>query len=219
MWVPFELGRPLGVPNDTAFQRKVLFSLLSLLERTDGPFILDDFPVDAPESDDNVEVLSCPVNFEDPDADDPDPLKTKFIREIQAMRPWYDMALKKRGRTTVGGSDIEIDSLGEFLYAFAKGELPDNPRKDIDISVILKLAAEDIKSYYVEGVTSQPGQEGLSSKSLNEWFWNETTAGDMLLELIKICSKSENESIKMTASYAIAPMEVIIKLGILDKKG
>jgi hypothetical protein len=220
LWVPFELGRPLGVPNDAAFQKRVLLSLLKLLERTDGPSIIDDFPDDAPESDDSMEVLSCPVRFDEPDDDasDPEPLKTKFIREIQAMRPWYDMALKKRKRTTVGGSGIEIDSLGDYIYSFIKGDEPENPRSDVDISVILKLAAEDLKAYYIEGVTSQPGQEDLSSKALQEWFWNNTTAGEVLLELIKACSQSDNERIKMTGSHFIAPMDVMMKRGVLKKE-
>lgn len=217
--MPFELGRPLGVPDDADFQRRVLLDLLSLLERTDGPFIIDDFPEDAPESEAEDEVLSCPVNFDDQDSNDPDHLKTRFIREILAMRPWYDMAAKKRGRTTVGGSGMEIDTLGEFLYTFVKGKVPENPRDDVDISVTLKLAAEDIKSYYVEGLTSQPGQEGLSSKALNDWFWNETVAGNVLLELVRACSRSNNEMIKMTGSYFIAPMDVVMNKGIINDKG
>lgn len=216
LWVPFELGRPLGVPNDKAFQRKVLLDLLSLFERTDGPFIIDDFQENAPESGGESEVFSCPVSFDDLSPSDPDNLKTRFIREVLAMRPWYDMAFKKSGRTTVGGSGIEIDSLGEFLYAFIKGELPENPRDDVDISVTLKLAVEDIKSYYIEGITSQPGQESLSSKALNDWFWNETAAGDVLLEIVRVCSKSENELIKMTGSHCIAPIDVVMKRGIID---
>ncbi len=213
MWVPFELGRPLGAPNHAAFQKSVLMSLLSLLERSDGPPILEDFPEDAPEADEDVEVLSCPVRFDDQDASDPDPLRADFIREIQAMRPWYDMALKKRGRTTLGGSGIDLDSLGDFIYSFIKGEEPDNLRKDIDPSVTLKLAVEDIKGYYVEGVTAQPGQEGLSSKALKDWFWNKTTAGGVLLELVKTCSQSKNEGLKMMGTHFLAPMDVVMKRG------
>jgi len=193
--------------------------MLTLFERTDGPFILEDFPLDAPETEDTAGVLSCPVSFDELNNNDPDPLKSKFIREIQAMRPWYDMSVKKRGRTTVGGSGIEINLLGEFLYAFIKGEIPENPRDDVDVSVTLKLAAEDVKSFYVEGITSQPGQQGLSSRKLSGWFWNDTVAGEVLLKLVQVCSESDNEMIRMTGQYAIAPMDVVIKSGVLgDQK-
>jgi hypothetical protein len=37
LWVPFELGRPLGVPNDAAWQTRVLQSALELIEVPEGP--------------------------------------------------------------------------------------------------------------------------------------------------------------------------------------
>ena len=48
LWVPFELGRPFGAPNEPDFQRRVLRSALELLERDDGPVVLADFADDAP---------------------------------------------------------------------------------------------------------------------------------------------------------------------------
>jgi hypothetical protein len=48
LWVPFELGRPFGPPNDPAFQKRVILAALRLLERADGPVIIDDFPDDDP---------------------------------------------------------------------------------------------------------------------------------------------------------------------------
>ena len=47
LWVPFELGRPFGAPNEPDFQRRVLRAALALLERDDGPVILEDFPDEA----------------------------------------------------------------------------------------------------------------------------------------------------------------------------
>ena len=48
LWVPFDLGRPFGAPNEPAFQSEVLRAALALLVREDGPVILKDFPKDAP---------------------------------------------------------------------------------------------------------------------------------------------------------------------------
>ena len=45
---PFMLGRPLGEPNDVAFQGRVLMQALGLLERSDGPVILEHFSDDNP---------------------------------------------------------------------------------------------------------------------------------------------------------------------------
>ena len=42
LWVPFELGRPLGLPDDSELQTRVLMAALRLLEAGDGP-VLEDF--------------------------------------------------------------------------------------------------------------------------------------------------------------------------------
>ncbi len=42
LWVPFELGRPLGLPDDPALQTRVLVAALKLLEAERGP-VLEDF--------------------------------------------------------------------------------------------------------------------------------------------------------------------------------
>ena len=218
MWVPFELGRPLGVPNDADFQKKVLLTLLRLLERSDGPVILDDYPIDAPETAEESPILYCPVRFDHPAQDVSDPLKSAFLREIQAMHPWYDMARKKRDRTTLGGSGVDVDMLGEFIYSFIEGKEPENPLQDVDLSVTLKMAVEDLKGYYVEGLTAQAGQENLSSKALKSWFWNDTNAGKVLLKLVETCSTSGNEKLKMTGSYLIAPMDIMMKHNLIKVK-
>ena len=43
LWVPFELGRPLGVPGNATFQTEALRRTLALLEAPSGP-LLADFP-------------------------------------------------------------------------------------------------------------------------------------------------------------------------------
>jgi hypothetical protein len=47
--VPFELGRPLDIPDDPIFQKRVLLAALKLLEAPEGSFI-EDFPEDVPSS-------------------------------------------------------------------------------------------------------------------------------------------------------------------------
>ena len=58
--VPFELGRPVGAPCAPGFQRRVLVEALSLLERTDGP-ILVDFPDAPPQPGPDIADWSAPI--------------------------------------------------------------------------------------------------------------------------------------------------------------
>ena len=208
MWVPFELGHPMGSPNNAAFQRRVLLALLKLLEVPDGP-LLDDFPEDETEVDE-VTVLACPVNFVQDmvEAGKTDHIQVAFRREMTAMRPWYDMAVAKRQRTTVGVSGIEPQALGDFIYAFVRGEKPENPRDDVSLVYTLKMAVEDLKAYYVEGVTAQPGQAGASSQVLKDWFWDETVAGKVLLALKKVCETSTDNMMSLIGAHFIVPGDV-----------
>jgi hypothetical protein len=205
LWVPFELGRPLGPPGDHDFQKRVLLALLQLFEAPDGP-ILNDYPEDEPESEDII-ALSCPVNFSNKAAApaEADELLTDFHREIAALRPWYDLAVNQRHRTTVGISKIKLEDLGDFVYAFVKGETPENPRQDLPLGNTLKFAVEDLKSYYIEGITVQPGQGNAPSKTLDDWFWDETVCGKVLLALKTKCETSRDEMIKIIGSYFIVP--------------
>jgi hypothetical protein len=105
----------------------------------------------------------------------------------------------------VGISRIALDNLADFVYAFINGEIPDNPRDDLPIASTLKYAVEDLKSYYIEGITAQPGQENASSKKLDNWFWDETVCGQVLLTIKKTCESSPDEMLKITGTYFLVP--------------
>jgi hypothetical protein len=209
LWVPFELGRPLGPPDNPVFQRQVLTALLNLFIAPSGP-VLADYPDDEPKSTSEPVVLSCPVNYSQ-DADDTlvtDKLEASLRREIAAMRPWYNTSVAKRNRTTVGLCGIPLENLGDFIYALAKGKEPENPRKDLVMAYTVKFAVEDLKSYYIEGITAQPGRENVTGQQLEDWFWYGTKAGEVLLELKRVCEKSPDELLKMIGGHFLVPPKV-----------
>ena len=182
----------------------MLDAVINLFLIKTGP-VLEDFPDDEPEND-AITVLSCPVRYNNDEAEDTDtdPLLKSFKREMAAMRPWYDTALNKRKRTTVGVSGIKLEELPDFLWAFIKGETPGYARKDYAPSYMLKLAAEDLKSYYIEAVTAQPGQD---------WFWDETEAGKALLALKKVCEASPDRMMSMIGAHFLVPGDVARRRG------
>jgi len=209
LWVPFELGRPLGAPNDVAFQRQVLLAALTLLEAPTGP-VLEDFLEEAPESGAEVTTLACPVAFaqDEVDPSEDEQLCAALQREMLSLRPWYDMAVEKRGRTTVGASGIAVDELGRFVCSFLGGVEPENPSAEVALGYTLKLAAEDLKAYYFEGITAQPGQESAPIKVLSDWFWEETVAGEVLLAVKEMCGNSENRLLQIVGRALIVPSAV-----------
>ena len=78
------------------------------MEVKTGP-VLEDFPEDAPISEDQMGPLACPVDFPQKEINltDTEQLCAALKREMVSMRPWYDLAVKKRERTTVGVSGLE----------------------------------------------------------------------------------------------------------------
>jgi len=203
--VPFELGRPLGVPNDAALQTRVLQSALELIEVSEGP-VLTDFPDDAPVSDESA-VLACPVSFPAPvtDLNDMEQLNATLQREVSELRSWYNMAVNKNGRTTVGVSGLEPETIGAFLGAFLNEEIPESPRADISSFQLLKLVIEDLKAYYYEAMAAQPGHASATGTMLADWLWSDTTIGKVFYALHENWRESEDSIKRLFSGNLLVP--------------
>jgi len=209
LWVPFEFGRPLGLPNNEKFQIRVLEAALKLFEAKKGP-VLKEFPEDAPVlgSGDADAVWACPINLSLKDADlsKTDQLREAFKREMAQLRSWYDLEVKKRGRSIVGVSGLDLEMISDFVGSFIDGDLPDNPRKDIPLAMTLKLTVDDLKAYYFEAVSSQPGQESPTGKAIVDWFWSDTIAAKVLYAVKDSCVNSDVDELRMICKFFLIPM-------------
>jgi hypothetical protein len=128
-----------------------------------------------------------------------------------SLKPWYDLAVQKRNRTTVGVSGLDFDIIPDFICSFFHDDLPENPNKNLALHYTLNLAVDDLKAYYYESMSAQPGQDVLPPHALDDWFWNETMAGDMLFDLRSVCKKSEDPFIKMVGNALLVPTDQIMK--------
>lgn len=207
--MPFELGRPLGAPNDAAFQKRVLLAALKLLESPSGP-VLEDYPEEAPDFEDANIGWACPVDLSSKKTglDDTQKLKAAFKEEMTQLRTWYDLSVKKRGRTTVGVSGIDLDEIGDFVSAFLDGGAAENPRDDIPLGLTLKFAVDDLKAYYFEAVSARPGMASPGSQVLADWFWGDTAAGKVVLAVKKSCAESEDGMLKLAGTMFLVPVTV-----------
>ena len=96
LWTPFQLGRPLGARRDAVFQRRVLLQALGLLERGDGPVILEDFPDDPPNWSDTpgwqppvLPAIQSPANAAD--------WQAALTHETAALRSAWQRAVRGTG--------------------------------------------------------------------------------------------------------------------------
>ena len=209
LWVPFELGRPLGVPDNARFQKKVLQSTLALLEAEKGP-VLASFPEEAPasgsEKSAEADAWACPVSFS-PDAKDETDLEKRvsaFKREVAELLPWYDKGRQQRGRTAM--ADFNPETAAGILSGYVLEQEMDFGGKDITLAVAIRLAAQDLKAFYFEAAISRPGARVPDSKEFADWYWKQTAAGAVLKDVQKKCINEQDKVLQMTGKMFLVPM-------------
>lgn len=204
LWVPFMLGRPFGAPDAPDFQRKVLRALLGLFEIKSGP-VLKDFAEDAPATaaSDSESGFACPVSFAKATADQGDPA-TAMQHEIAQLAPWYDLAKKRRGRSTFGISGLNIEEAAAHAASYLM--TPAAPYAGLTAGVALKRACDDLKAWYYEAVAAQPGN--LKAKDIDHWFWHETAAAKVFLAIQQVCMKSTDKSLQPLGKISLVPRAI-----------
>lgn len=164
----FPLGRPLGRPDDPAFQHDVLHHAFALLDRTEGP-VLEDHPEVIVSGE---QPLACPM----PPRYDPD--LPEAVDEARGLRHAYDRTLSRRGVTSIGRV-VAADGVPDALAVLARvadgaewktAGFPGDPVQ----------TCHDIRTYYEEAAASlvdvapEPGQG-------ETWFYEQTAAGRTML--------------------------------------
>jgi len=202
LWTTSQLGRPLGEPEDPAFQRRVLMAALTLLERTDGPVILEDFIEDPPGWKDTPNWRAPRL----PDVSDAleteDAWAAAFGAELSALRPLWQIAQARYGRTTVGLSFQSPAAWPEFATRFLAGELPVVPELATP-ALALRMLCDDIKAYY--GEAAQAEGPAPVARQIDAWFWRQTVAGRLLIALRTVAMASDNNALKTVGGRFFVP--------------
>ncbi len=186
LWVTFELGRPLGIPDDPPFQRRVVKAALDLLARTDGP-ILADYPEDVPEVTD-FSGWACPINLAPSQVD-------SLAAEIDRLATWHDQSVAKHGRTTVGVSGLDMPAAGALVTRALNGDLPE--------AQTLKEATDDLRAYYLEAASAFPDPGTPATRK--KWFWDETHLAKALLALQPALAASADPQHKILGNLTLIP--------------
>ncbi len=194
LWVTFDLGRPLGKPDDAAFQSRVLRAQLAMLERTDGPLLVD-YPEDV---DGEVDLTgwACPISLA------PRPSDT-LGAEVDRLMTWYDRAVAARGRTTVGTSGLDMPAAAALVTGALDGPLPP--------AQALKLAVDDLRAFYLEAASAFP--DPGTTKTRMAWFWDETLLAKALLALQPKLAASEDPQHKLLGALTLIPATERHRLG------
>ncbi|MEM9036567.1 MAG: hypothetical protein AAGD18_18370 [Actinomycetota bacterium] len=185
LWVPFPLGRPLGVPGDADFQLDVMRAALGMLATATEPTI-EDYPTEAPGA--GPEAWACPLNLGG-SADDS--LAGRLRAEVGRLRPWSAETRRRRGRTMFGLSGAapdQVDEVVEALIGIAEsGDVASAPAGEIEwahtMPLLIRHLVDDLRGHYHEAIASQPGETPPNHDALNEWIFGSTIFGELLIEL------------------------------------
>ena len=204
LWVPFELGRPIGPPGDPAFQKRVILAALGMLVEGGGPVRIADFPDDDPrEAPDpiwNPPVAGSPVPGERA------ALADAFEAELRALAPAYARSCTSRERSTVGLSGLPPAACGDYFAAWLRGERPASPVTDMSPGLALRFAIDDLKAFVLEAGLASGGRP--SSNQLGDWLWKETALGGALQMLRRDFLGGDDDRLKALAFFLVPGVRV-----------
>ncbi len=212
LWVPFELGRPFGVPGDPDCQKRVLRRVLHILEAESGP-VLEDYSEEAPPEEKASTPFACPVSFAPAAVDESgstEGLLEAFQQEASQLRTWYDLAQENNDRTTVGVSGLTPEESVALISDFIRGREIPGLHSNQDLAAALRMAVQDLKAYYFEAVAAQPGRQGTKNE-LEDWFWGQTAAAKVLNELRRVCMQSTDQNLQFLGKLMIIPQSQLTR--------
>ena len=212
LWVPFELGRPLGAPNDEQFQIRVITRALRLLECAPGPAVLADFPDDDPTAVDlpgwqppfDITVGSIDIERE--------VLEHALRQEVRAIAPFHERFVAAKRRTTIGLSGLSIDDCARLLGVGLAGYFPASPDPSENPVQKLRWAIDDLKAYYLEAMS----RDGAipSSRQMQSWFWDKTLAARAIVALRRQLLASEDKRSQAIGRMNLIPGAQVQRLGL-----
>jgi hypothetical protein len=112
-----------------------------------------------------------------------------------------DIAVQRSG--AAGLSGLGVEELARFAVPYL-GTSP-QPSYDPEMSAAeaLKRACDDLKAFYLEAASAQPGN--LGAAALEQWFWRETAAGRLFLMLRQACLESADKSLRTLGEKLLVP--------------
>ncbi|MEM1335581.1 MAG: hypothetical protein AAGG08_19215 [Actinomycetota bacterium] len=169
LWCDFPLGRPLGKPNDSEFQHRVLRRAFALLDATEP--VMEEFGESI--VDDADEVVSCPLSpRHDPDAH-------PAIGEARGLRAAYDRGVELSAGRFGAGRVVGPDNVPSAIEAFVR-IAHGTPWAEAGVPGLPMRVSHDIRSYYETAMLAMV-DHAPAAWAGTRWFLDATETGAVLL--------------------------------------
>ncbi|MBV8512770.1 MAG: hypothetical protein JO289_21625 [Xanthobacteraceae bacterium] len=213
LWVPFELGRPLGPPRDAGFQLNVMTQALQLLTAENGPVILADFPDEDPTSVD-LPNWAPPFDLAPPEANlvFDAALEKALQHEAAKALAAYEQFVKINGRTTVGLSRMDVEVIINYVASFPAQTGQPEPPQGVTAVQLLRWAVDDLKAFYLEAMSAGP--EIPASRQMQTWFWDRTLAARVIIALRRLLLGRDDKQSQLVGRMNLVPSAQVQRLGL-----
>ncbi len=192
------------MPGDAAFQRRVLLAALQLLEAPRGP-VITDYPEDAPPvASEETEGYACAVSFAK--SVQSEGIAGAVQSEITGLAPWHELATRKHGRSIATLSGLATGAAAKFLTDFIADLSTPLYRSDLSTELALRLVVQDLRAYYLEAASAQPGAR--AALNAQNWLYQETALGQLLFKLREVCLTSENQMVRTYGGKGLIPLAI-----------
>ncbi|MEM7100220.1 MAG: hypothetical protein AAF541_18275 [Pseudomonadota bacterium] len=178
LFCDFPLGRPLGKPNDPAFQHQVLghaFELLAVSSPT-----IEDFEQSIQDAPEDALMFTLPPRF--------DTSVHPAVDEAKGIRPAYDRAVARFGNRAGAARLLDADAIPDAIQAFIE-VAAGMPWKEAGIPGIPSRVGQDIRGYY-EMAAIELAAHTPAAWAGYRWFRDRTEAGAVLRQAQKAMKDS-----------------------------
>lgn len=202
LWVPFELGRPFGPPNNPGFQKRVVLAALGMLVEDGGPVRIIDFPDDDPRArpDPAWQPPFMPAAVVSGSAES---LASRLEAEILLLQGAHRRWIEQHGRSTEGLTGLPIGDSARYVADWMRGKAPPSPRDGFSAPLILRFAVDDLKAFCLEAAAA--GTAKPSSRQLTDWLWNATATGAAIHALREMLQAHEDDRLRLIVSNFMVP--------------
>lgn len=69
----------------------------------------------------------------------------------------------------------------------------------------LNFAVDDLKAYYYEAVSAQPGKGLPDASALESWFWQQTAVSRILFQINELCLESNDKMMQLVGKILLIP--------------